>query len=395
MCSPWTRRRAREASRSSTTDACVDERRGDASRTHARAAAGRDLARARARRLALPDDRSVRRRVRARIVHRAADRHRDDSGARVRARAARRRRLGARGAGAAGERDRPAPARSSPLDGRAAPRGVRRAVPRRRRRRCSRRERLVELEAPAVGDPRATLARWAADPAASLRSSSATAPCCTRACCRVGTSDAARLPRRCRRRRIGRMAAVRARERAAPCRRHRVAAAVRPPAGCRDCTATGPRNVEPDGELHHRAAVVRVGYRRRPRHRGGVVHRARGRARCTSRSSRTPACRYFYLARNAARRAVGFCSFWRVLDELHINNLAVLPGTAGTRHRRGRCWRRVLAEGARLGAHRATLEVRRSNERARQLYERFGFAVAGVRRGYYTQPGRRRAGAVA
>ena len=34
---------------------------------------------------------------------------------------------------------------------------------------------------------------------------------------------------------------------------------------------------------------------------------------------------YFYLARNAARETIGFCSFWQVLEELHINNLAVLP----------------------------------------------------------------------
>jgi ribosomal-protein-alanine N-acetyltransferase len=74
-----------------------------------------------------------------------------------------------------------------------------------------------------------------------------------------------------------------------------------------------------------------------------------------------------------------------VVDELHINNLAVLPA-----------WRRtgvatslldhVIREGVRMGAHRATLEVRRSNEPARRLYERFGFSVAGVRRAYYTNP---------
>ena len=39
-----------------------------------------------------------------------------------------------------------------------------------------------------------------------------------------------------------------------------------------------------------------------------------------------------------------------------------------------------------LGARRATLEVRRSNEPARLLYERFGFSVAGVRTAYYTKP---------
>ena len=94
---------------------------------------------------------------------------------------------------------------------------------------------------------------------------------------------------------------------------------------------------------------------------------------------------YCYLARDESRQILGFCSFWRVLDELHINNLAVAP-----RHRRrgigAELLRAVLTEGARLGAHRATLEVRRSNAGARYLYERFGFATAGVRRAYYTSP---------
>ncbi len=94
---------------------------------------------------------------------------------------------------------------------------------------------------------------------------------------------------------------------------------------------------------------------------------------------------YCYLARDAERQVVGFCSFWRVVDELHINNLAVLP-----LHRRAgvatALLRHVLREGARLGAVRATLEVRRSNDPARHLYERFGFSTAGTRRAYYTKP---------
>jgi ribosomal-protein-alanine N-acetyltransferase len=70
---------------------------------------------------------------------------------------------------------------------------------------------------------------------------------------------------------------------------------------------------------------------------------------------------------------------------LHINNLAVAPA-----YRRARAatelLTRVLEDGAKLGAKRATLEVRRSNESAQQLYERFGFSVAGVRRDYYSNP---------
>jgi len=100
---------------------------------------------------------------------------------------------------------------------------------------------------------------------------------------------------------------------------------------------------------------------------------------------------YFYLARTTPRKpgdaseVVGFCSFWHVLEELHINNLAVLPAYRRS-HIATALLRRVLEDGARLGASRATLEVRRSNEPARMLYEAFGFSVAGVRRGYYSNP---------
>jgi ribosomal-protein-alanine N-acetyltransferase len=94
---------------------------------------------------------------------------------------------------------------------------------------------------------------------------------------------------------------------------------------------------------------------------------------------------FFYLARDAAGTVVGFCSFWRILDELHINNLAVLP----ERRREGiaaALLERVLGDGARFNARRATLEVRRSNDAALKLYQRFGFLVAAIRRGYYTHP---------
>jgi [ribosomal protein S18]-alanine N-acetyltransferase len=92
----------------------------------------------------------------------------------------------------------------------------------------------------------------------------------------------------------------------------------------------------------------------------------------------------FYVARHGDA-VVAYCAGWVIFDELHINNLAVDPG-----------WRRrgvasallvfVLDAAAAEGAMRATLEVRRSNEPARRLYERFGFAFAGVRAGYYREP---------
>src|SRR5689334_3209188 len=72
-----------------------------------------------------------------------------------------------------------------------------------------------------------------------------------------------------------------------------------------------------------------------------------------------PGVSHCYLAKDEGGRVVGFCSFWRVLDELHINNLAVLPA-----HRRAgvatALLGRVLQQGAAAGARRATLEVRQS-----------------------------------
>src|SRR4051795_7997948 len=40
---------------------------------------------------------------------------------------------------------------------------------------------------------------------------------------------------------------------------------------------------------------------------------------------RNPGVSYCFVARDTKGRPAGFCSFWRVLDELHINNLAVAP----------------------------------------------------------------------
>ena len=92
----------------------------------------------------------------------------------------------------------------------------------------------------------------------------------------------------------------------------------------------------------------------------------------------------FYAARHD-EAVIAYCAGWVIFDELHINNLAVHPS-----------WRRrgvastllgfVLRAAAAEGATRATLEVRRSNEPARRLYERSGFHQEGVRKNYYTDP---------
>jgi ribosomal-protein-alanine N-acetyltransferase len=94
---------------------------------------------------------------------------------------------------------------------------------------------------------------------------------------------------------------------------------------------------------------------------------------------------HIYVVRTDEWHVAGFCAFWLVVDEIHINNVAIRPslrgqgmGTALLHH--------VLQEGRRLGARRATLEVRASNRDAQRLYERMGFSAAGVRRRYYSNP---------
>jgi [ribosomal protein S18]-alanine N-acetyltransferase len=94
---------------------------------------------------------------------------------------------------------------------------------------------------------------------------------------------------------------------------------------------------------------------------------------------------HIYVIRAPDDTIVGFCAFWLVFDEVHINNLAIRPAWRG-QGLGTRLLRRVLTEARRLGARRATLEVRASNLGARRLYERFGFVIAATRPGYYSNP---------
>ena len=82
----------------------------------------------------------------------------------------------------------------------------------------------------------------------------------------------------------------------------------------------------------------------------------------------------------------GYMSLWRILDEGHINNVAVLPEY----RRRGgasEMLKFMLKYSQRSGISSHTLEVRVSNEGAIGLYGKFGFKEAGVRKGYYEDNG--------
>ena len=88
----------------------------------------------------------------------------------------------------------------------------------------------------------------------------------------------------------------------------------------------------------------------------------------------------------AGEVVLGLVVFWLVHDEVHVLNVAVAPearrrGTARALMREAE--RRGLGSGARL----ATLEVRRSNRAAIELYRSLGYREVGVRPLYYAEEG--------
>lgn len=92
-------------------------------------------------------------------------------------------------------------------------------------------------------------------------------------------------------------------------------------------------------------------------------------------------------ARGGSRSPVlGFAGVWMQVGEAHLVTIAVAPPW------RGRGLGELLLVNAldlarQLGASAVFLEVRLSNDQARRLYEKYGFAVSRVRKGYYSDNG--------
>ncbi|WP_024545756.1 ribosomal protein S18-alanine N-acetyltransferase [Picosynechococcus sp. NKBG15041c] len=85
-------------------------------------------------------------------------------------------------------------------------------------------------------------------------------------------------------------------------------------------------------------------------------------------------------------KLIGLGCLWSIVEEAHITIMAVHPDL----QRRGLgqlILLGLLRDAWRRGLERATLEVRASNHGAIALYEKFGFQVAGRRKGYYQATG--------
>lgn len=81
-------------------------------------------------------------------------------------------------------------------------------------------------------------------------------------------------------------------------------------------------------------------------------------------------------------RVIAYGGFYIVCDEVHIANIAVDERYRGLGIGRS-LLKEIIAEGNALGGVRFTLEVRKSNEIARTLYEKAGFVSLGERKNYY------------
>ena len=84
-----------------------------------------------------------------------------------------------------------------------------------------------------------------------------------------------------------------------------------------------------------------------------------------------------------ARRVVGYAGLWLMVDEAHVTSIAVSPPYRGLGV--GELLFLALVDLSReIGAQYMTLEVRVSNTLAQNLYRKYGFKEAGVRRRYYS-----------
>ncbi len=89
-----------------------------------------------------------------------------------------------------------------------------------------------------------------------------------------------------------------------------------------------------------------------------------------------------YIIAKVNGKTVGYAGLWKVFDEGHITNVAVHP-----EYRRNGVGfmlvKSLIALAIEEEITRMTLEVRRSNISAQNLYIKFGFKVEGFRKEYY------------
>lgn len=90
-----------------------------------------------------------------------------------------------------------------------------------------------------------------------------------------------------------------------------------------------------------------------------------------------------YLVATKNNKVVGYIGVWIILDEAHFTNVAV-----GSDFRGRKIGDKLVCEMINLCKNEnvtsVTLEVRKSNIVAQNLYKKYGFNLAGIRKEYYS-----------
>jgi [ribosomal protein S18]-alanine N-acetyltransferase len=101
-------------------------------------------------------------------------------------------------------------------------------------------------------------------------------------------------------------------------------------------------------------------------------------AELSQRGSRT------YLVARCDGEVVGYAGMMFMGGEAHVTNIAVDPALHG-RKVGTRLLLALVTEAIAKGCDTLSLEVRVSNAVAQAMYEKFGFSITGIRRGYYIE----------
>lgn len=93
------------------------------------------------------------------------------------------------------------------------------------------------------------------------------------------------------------------------------------------------------------------------------------------------------------QRLVGYAMLQKIADEWHLHNIAVMHSLQG-QGIGGFLLAHVLEQAREKAMASVLLEVRRSNQSARSLYQKMGFTEDGIRKAYYRVPGQGKEDAV-
>lgn len=85
-------------------------------------------------------------------------------------------------------------------------------------------------------------------------------------------------------------------------------------------------------------------------------------------------------------KIIGYCGVWIAYEHANITNIAILPDFRGQKLGE-KLLRYIVSLAKDMNAEAVSLEVRQSNDIAKNLYTKLGFKPGGVRKNYYTDNG--------